>query len=59
MNVRYEHWEDDEYVILLENHLCGQTLHKQQAETVKMWLKTLTIKDLAKVLFGQIIKEEG
>ena len=33
----YEHWEDDEYVILY-NGLIGQTMHKKDAIVITNWL---------------------
>lgn len=34
------HWEDDEFVIVVDGVVCGQTLHRPEAISFATWLST-------------------
>lgn len=34
------HWEDDEYVLVVDGNVSGQTLHYKEAVRIARWLST-------------------
>lgn len=52
MEIKIEHWEADEYVLLFAGKVQGHTLNKRDAEMIKDYLKSIDFNDIARFLLG-------
>lgn len=52
MDIKIEHWEADEYVLLFAGKVQGHTLNKRDAEIVKNYLESLDFNNIARFMLG-------